>query len=228
MVSRKLSLTLHKYWCRAALSESWNKIIHHHQLSCLLKIILLTCDSKVAFSSMCIYKICIDRSMSKDWNIMEMFKVEGKRLIFDFFLHIFRDLLSFLSSSSLHPAVLLKQLDILTDIFVHLTGCSIRLQNNKYRLQVPSHLSRYLTIHWSSMKRRKMIHVSSSVSSCDFSHVPFCSFYFSSWGFSPSFSFYAFLHQKMSGICCPFSSSSLWSPCHSMMKQIWGVSKQAY
>lgn len=165
--------------------------------------------------------------MSKDWNIMEMFKVEEKRLIFDF-VHIFRDPFSFLSSSSLHPAVLLKQLDILTDVFVHLTGCFICLQNNKYCLQVLSHLSHYLAIHWSSTKRRKMIQVSSSVSSCDFSHVPFCSFYFSSWGLSPSFSFSACLHQKTSGTCCPFSSSFLWSPCHSMMKQICGVSRQTY
>lgn len=99
----------------------------------------------------------------------------------------------------------------------HVTGCFIHMQKHKYCFWARQHLSHYLRIHWSS-KRRKTIPVSSSTSFCDVSRVPFCSFYFSSWGFSPSFSFCASLHQMTSGICC--SSSSLWSPRHLMMKQI--------
>lgn len=56
--------------------------------------------------------------------------------------------------------------------------------------------------------------VSSSLSSCDASHAPFCSFY----SFSVSFSFSFHLPQMKNWICCVSSSS--FSSQHSTMKRI--------
>lgn len=84
-------------------------------------------------------------------------------------------------------------------------------------------LSHCLRIHWSwKKKRRKTRFVSSSsVSSCDSSRVPFCSFCSSSCGFSVSFSSSssALLRQMKSGTGC-VSFSSSWPPLHLTMKQI--------
>lgn len=80
-------------------------------------------------------------------------------------------------------------------------------------------LSHCLRIHWSQKKRMTFRVSSSSVSSSDSSHYPFCSFCFSSCGFSAFFPSSSPLHQTKSAICC-LSFSSLSSPHHSMMKQI--------
>lgn len=77
---------------------------------------------------------------------------------------------------------------------------------------------------WKTKKRRTIRVSSSSVSSCDASRVPFCSFCFSSYGFSLSFSSSSPLRQMRKRTCC-VSSSSFWSPHHSMRKQILGVKK---
>lgn len=63
---------------------------------------------------------------------------------------------------------------------------------------------------------RMRTQVSSSVSSCDASRAPFCSFY----SFSVSFSFFFRLPQIKSWICCVSSSSSFSSPHHSTRKRI--------
>lgn len=95
-------------------------------------------------------------------------------------------------------------------------------------LSTAQHFSHYLRIHSSWKKRGKMIHASSSsASSCDSSHVPFCSFCFFSCDFSASFSSSSPLRQMMTGTCCA-SFSFLWSPRHSMTKQIWHVNKQNF
>lgn len=167
----------------------------------------------------CAFTKCIYRFMSLEYNRM----VQGirKETYFWVCTHFLTTLFPFLSSLLLYPT----GFGHFNQGTCHHTGCFIHMQKHKYCFWARRRLSHYLRIHWSS-KRRKTIHVSSSVSFSDVSRVPFCSFYFSSWDFSPSFSFSACLHQMTGGICCP--SSSLWSPRHLMTKQIWGVNKQTH
>lgn len=85
-------------------------------------------------------------------------------------------------------------------------------------------LSHCLMTHW-SLKKKKMIHAFfSSVSFCDASHAPFCSFCFSSCDLSVSFSSSSPLDQMRSGTGC-ISFSSLQCPHHAMMNRILGVKK---
>ena len=86
-------------------------------------------------------------------------------------------------------------------------------------------LSHCLRIHWSwrmmMKKKKETTLVSSSVSSSDASRAPFCVFYFSSSGFSLSFSSpSAPLRQQRSTSCCVSFSSST---CRHSTSSICGV-----
>lgn len=79
-------------------------------------------------------------------------------------------------------------------------------------------LSHCLKIHWSWKKKMRICVSSFFLSSCDSSPVPFCSFCFSSCGFSVSFSSSSSLRQTRSRTCCVSFSSSR-SSHHSMTMQ---------